>query len=202
MSPTPSIDTRVLKMMPRSWHISAILVSIGMRAVRREAGGVERQLAQLRELVDHHRGRCRPGRCGWSARRPRAMAFSMSFQSGELNACSICSSVMSSLRLPRCPVAAHLAAGVADERAVEDEDRRVERGVLRHVAVDKIPGGAQRRFREVLGGVDLGHAKLRYSRYQIAYTDFPSLRVKPEPQPRAGCPPGRSATIRVDRAND
>ncbi len=29
-SPTPSIDTRVLKMMPRSWHISTIFVSIGM----------------------------------------------------------------------------------------------------------------------------------------------------------------------------
>ena len=45
----------------------------------------------------------------------------------ELNACVDLLERHVALAVAALPVAAHLAAGVADERAVEDEDGRVDR---------------------------------------------------------------------------
>ncbi len=54
ISPTPSIDTRVLKMMPRSWHISATFVSIGMPRCGVRPVVLIAELAQPRQAVEHH----------------------------------------------------------------------------------------------------------------------------------------------------
>ena len=58
------------------------------------------------------------------------------------------------------PVAAHVAAGVADERHVEDQDRRVQRRDPANVAVDEVAGSTESGFGEVLGRVDLRHKYL------------------------------------------
>jgi hypothetical protein len=56
----------------------------------------------------------------------------MSFQRFELNACSICASVMSSLRLPRVQLL-HISQRASQTNgAMEDEDGWMERGVFRH----------------------------------------------------------------------
>ena len=122
----------------------------------RDAGGVERELAQLGELVDHHAAMStRSLRVVGSP--PEIEAFSMSFQRFELNALLDLRQRHVFLAVAARPVAAHLAAGVADERAMEDEDRRVERGVLRHGRPDEVAGRAHRSFREVLRCVNLCH---------------------------------------------
>ena len=82
ISPTPSIETRVLKMMPRSWHISATLRHHRDAALRRQAGGVDAELAEPRQPVEHDRARSRPGRSAWSARRPRGSRSRCSSRGG------------------------------------------------------------------------------------------------------------------------
>ena len=54
MSPTPSIDTRVLKMTPFLLHSSTILVSIGIARWGVSPGGVDAELAQARQAIQHH----------------------------------------------------------------------------------------------------------------------------------------------------
>ena len=50
------------------------------------------------------------------------------------------------LAVAALPVAAHLAARVADERAVEDQDGRVDRLEARDVGVDEVARRADRRL--------------------------------------------------------
>src|SRR5262249_40590356 len=63
------------------------------------------------------------------------------------------------------PVAAHLAPRVADERAVEDEDRRIDRFEARHIGVDQVPGCAQRRLHQVLRGVSFCFLSVVFARF-------------------------------------
>ena len=161
MSPTPSIETRVLKMTPRSWHISTILVSIGMPrcGVRpvvlmpnfRSRGSLSSMTRQMST---------RSLRVVGSP--PETLAFSTFFQRSELNALSISASVMSALAVAALPVAAHLAARVADERAVEDQHRRVDGRDAGDVGVDEVARRADRRFGEVLQRIDLCHKVLDF----------------------------------------
>ena len=131
----------------RSWHISTTLVSIGMArcGVRpvvlmvsfRSLGNlsiISRQMSTMSLRV--------------VGSPPESEAFSMSFQRLELKACSICGRVRSDLAIAARPVAAHLAAGVADEGAVEDEDGRVDRRVFRDRSPDEIARRAERRLGE------------------------------------------------------
>ena len=100
ISLTPSIDTRMEKMMLRSLHNWTTLVSIGMArwwvmpvvlsVSLRSLGNLSIMTRQISTMSLRVVGSP-----------PDSEAFSMSFHSGELNAVSICSSVMSSLRLPR-----------------------------------------------------------------------------------------------------
>ena len=128
------------------------------RAVMRDAGGVERELAQLGELVDHH------------ARDLDQIVARGRFAARDRRVLDVLPEVRAErlfdlrqrhvfLAVAARPVAAHLAAGVADKRAMEDEDRRMEGRVFRHGGPHQIAGGAHRSFREILRGVNLSHAK-------------------------------------------
>ena len=100
MSLTPSIDTRIEKMMLRSAHICTTLVSIGiarwcvmpvvLSVSFRSLGNLSIMIRQMSTMSLRVVGSP-----------PESDAFSMSFHRLELKACSICSSVMSSLRFPR-----------------------------------------------------------------------------------------------------
>ena len=86
----------------------------------------------------------------------------MFFQSGELKTCSICVERHVGLAVAPLPVAAHLAAGVADERAMEDEDGRMDGVQARDVAVEEVAGRAERSLRKVLQRIDLCHSDELY----------------------------------------
>ncbi len=100
ISPTPSIDTRKLKITPRSSHSSTILVSIGMarwgvrpvvfRPNLRRRGSLSSMTRQMST---------RSLRVVGSP--PETFAFSMFFHNGESNTFSMSASDMSLLRSPR-----------------------------------------------------------------------------------------------------
>ena len=54
-------------------------------------------------------------------------------------------------------VAAHFTARVTHKGALEDEHRRVDGVVLRHVGVEQVARGAEGRLRQVLQSVGLCH---------------------------------------------
>jgi hypothetical protein len=64
------------------------------------------------------------------------------------------------------PIAAHLAARVAHEGAVENQHRRMYRPVLRHGRAEEVAGSAESSLGDVLRGVDLCHVNLRF--YKIS----------------------------------
>ncbi len=161
MSPTPSIDTRVEKITLRSWHISTTLVSIGMArcGVRpvvlmvslRSFGNlsiISRQMSTMSLRV--------------VGSPPERLAFSMSLPERRAEGLLDLRERHVFLAVAARPVAAHLAAGVAHERAMEDEDGGVQRGVLRHHRLDHVLGGRERRLGEILRSVDLCHLSIRY----------------------------------------
>ncbi len=55
------------------------------------------------------------------------------------------------------PIAAHLAPGIADEGAVEDENGGANGPEAGDVGVDDIPGGTDGRLQDVLRRVGLRH---------------------------------------------
>ena len=160
MSPTPSIDTRVLKMMFRSWHISTILVSIGMPrwGVRpvvfkpnlRSRGSLSSMTRQMST---------RSLRVVGSP--PETLAFSMFFHRPELKA-------LLDLARASCPSCGRRASSClhisqrASQTNVQWKIRTVGWiGVMSgDVAVDEVAGGADRRFGEILQRVDLCHKVL------------------------------------------
>ncbi len=124
--------------------------------VGRQPGGVDAQLPQSREFIDHHAAdfdQVVPGR-GLAARDVRVLdvlpqARAEDFLDlGERHV---------RLAIAALPVVAHLAAGVADERAMENDDRRMDGLRSRDVAVDEVPRYARGRLRQVPQRVDLCH---------------------------------------------
>ena len=101
ISPTPSIETRVLKMTPFSWQASATLVIIGMARC-----GVRPVVLMpyFRSFGSRSRKTCETSTMSFLVvgSPPESMHISTFFQSGFWKTRSICSSVMSLLRSPRC----------------------------------------------------------------------------------------------------
>ena len=125
-------------------------------AVRRQAGGVQAELAQAGQLVEHdprdvHEvvagGRFTPGDVGVLDVLPERRVERL-LDVGERHV---------ALAVAAGPVAAHLAARIADERAVEDQHRRVDGLVLRDVGVDEVARCARGSLRQVPQGIDLCH---------------------------------------------
>ena len=100
MSPTPSIDTRVLKITPRFWHAAATFSIIGMARFgvmpvvlipnfrrRGSRSSITSQISTRSFLV--------------VGSPPETLAISIFFQKSDSNTRAICSNVMSSLRSPR-----------------------------------------------------------------------------------------------------
>ena len=159
ISPTPSIDTRVLKMTPRSWHISTIFVSIGMPRwgvspvvlmpeLPQPGQPIEHDPADLDEIVAGRR--LAAGNIGVLDVLPEVRLEGL-VDLGEGHV---------ALAVAALPVAAHLAARIADERAVENHHGGVDGVVAGDIAVDDIAGGADRRLGEILQRVDLCHKVL------------------------------------------
>ena len=101
MSPTPSIETRVLKM---TLALVAQLDDLGQHrdgAMRRQAGGVDARTCAASAACRASPRTIRPGRCGSSARRRRRSRSRCSSRAGAEHAARSASSVMSSLRSPR-----------------------------------------------------------------------------------------------------
>ena len=101
MSPTPSIDTRVLKMTPRSLARRRHLLEHRDGALRRHAGGVDPELAQARKPVEHHLADLDQVVAGRRLAAGHVGDLDVLPEVGDSNTRSICSSVMSSLRSPR-----------------------------------------------------------------------------------------------------
>ena len=130
-------------------------------AVMRDAGRVERELAQLRELVDHHPrdldqvvagGRLAAGDRGVLDVLPEVGAERL-LDLGQRHVF---------LAIAARPVAAHFATGVAHERAMEDEDGRLDGGKTGYGAVEQVTGRAERSLRKVFQRIDLGHSDKLY----------------------------------------
>jgi len=100
MSLTPSIETRVEKMMLRAWQSSTTCVSIGMArwCVMPVVLSVSLRSLGKRSIITRQMSTISLRVVGSP---PDSEAFSMSFHRGEEKARSICSMLMSSLRLPR-----------------------------------------------------------------------------------------------------
>ena len=177
ISPTPSIETRVLKMMLRSWHISTIFVSIGMPrcgvrpvVLRPNLRSFGSRSSMTRQIST------RSLRVVGSP--PETLAFSMFFQRLRLEDLVDVGERHVALAVAPLPVPAHLAARVAHERAVENQHGRVNRAVAGDIAVDDVAGGADRRLGEVLQRVDLCH--------KVLILNLLRLEVKPAPGEEAG----------------
>jgi len=98
--PMPSIDTRVLKITRRSWQSSTIFVNIGMARCGVRPVVLSPSLRSLGNLSSIRRAMStRSFRVVGSP--PEMLAFSIFFQSLELNARSISAIVRSLLRSPR-----------------------------------------------------------------------------------------------------
>lgn len=67
------------------------------------------------------------------------------------------------LAVAALPVAAHFAAGIADEGALEDQHRRMNGREARDVAVQQVLGSGERGLRQVLQSVVLSHEPLDFT---------------------------------------
>ena len=156
MSPTPSIETRVLKMTPFFSHSSATLVSIGIARC-----GVSpvvlmpnlRSRGSRFSITSHNSTRSL--RVVGSP--PETFAVSMFFHSPDENTRSISASDISCLRSARFQLwhISHCASHTQVQWKISTVGWMGR--TRRHVRVDQIPGSAESGFCEVFGGVDLSH---------------------------------------------
>src|SRR5262249_4672184 len=134
-------------------------------AVRRQPRRVDAVLPELRQAIEKHLGdfdHIVPGR--WLAARQHAHFDVLPERVLEDTVDLLERHV--ALAVAPLPVAAHLAPRVTHERAVEDQDRRMDWFEARHVGVDQVPGCAQRRLHQVLRGVSLCHLTLDFTRFR------------------------------------
>ena len=126
------------------------------RAVRGQPGRVDPEFAEPREAVEHDprdldhvvaRGRLAPRQVGDFDVLPEVrLERAFDFRERHVR-----------LAIAAFPVAAHFTTGVADERAMVDEDGGMDRSMLRDVRIDEVSWCAGGGLQKILCCVSLCH---------------------------------------------
>ena len=129
------------------------------RPVRRHPGRVDAELAQTREPIEHHTADLDHVVAGGRLAAREVRDLDVLPQRRGKGAVDLLERHVG-LAVAALPVAAHLAPRVADERAVKNQDSRMDGFVGCDVRIDEVAGSAGRRFQQVFRGVGLCHEPL------------------------------------------